>query len=116
MIEHDRITEIVEQAQAQAGCGPWVDQIEKVITPEERRIVLAKWKTMDGTASFYTALLSFWERCAYCDRPGVVRQGHGMAVLRVCREHQQQDAAELRRLQLLAARCGRGATDEGFGR
>ena len=52
----ERANEIVRQAQALARYGPWSDQLDKVMTPDERAAVLAMWETMPGYTTFVHAL------------------------------------------------------------
>lgn len=52
----ERAKEIIKQAQDKANVGPWSDQIEKVITKEERNEVNKVWETMPGHTCFVDAL------------------------------------------------------------
>lgn len=62
----ERAKEVIQQAQAQAkkslgvmGIMAWSDQLDKVMTPEERQFVLDYWKKMpSGSSSFVDALYS----------------------------------------------------------
>ena len=58
----ERANEIVRQAQALARYGPWSDQLDKVMTPDERAAVLAMWETMPGYTTFVHALQRPQER------------------------------------------------------
>ncbi len=53
----ERAAEIIQQAKAKAIHGPWSDQLDKVMTREERAAVLVKWETMPGHTCFVDALL-----------------------------------------------------------
>ena len=53
----ERAAQIIEQAQARAIHGPWSDQLDKVMTAEERAEVLQLWRTMPGYTCFVDALL-----------------------------------------------------------
>jgi len=55
----ERAKEIIAQAKAQAGCGPWSDQLDKVMTDIEREEVRHKWQTMPGYTCFVDALFRF---------------------------------------------------------
>lgn len=52
----ERAAEIIQQAQSLARHGPWSDQLDKVMSPDERDDVLAMWKTMPGYTCFVHAL------------------------------------------------------------
>lgn len=55
----ERAKEVIQQAQAKAKHGPWSDQLDSVMTPEERRFVLEYWKKMpSGSSCFIDALYS----------------------------------------------------------
>ena len=62
----ERANEIIVQAKARARHGPWSDQLDKVMTPEERQEVIDLWNTMPGYTCFVHALL----RIVYGDGPG----------------------------------------------
>ena len=51
-----RAREIYDAARAQATCGPWSDQLDNVMTPDERREIVAVWETMPGNSCFVDAL------------------------------------------------------------
>lgn len=53
----ERAAEIIEQAKRKAIYGPWSDQLDKVMTPDERADILRKWETMPGHTCFVDALL-----------------------------------------------------------
>lgn len=59
MITRERAREIVRQAKEAATCGPWVDQLDKVMAPEEISTVNAYWNSLPGSTSFYDALMDF---------------------------------------------------------
>jgi len=52
----ERATEIIQQARERAGHGPWSDQLQHVMTLDERRELLAVWKTMPGHTAFVDVL------------------------------------------------------------
>lgn len=52
----ERASEIIREAKRLAVHGPWSDQLNNVMTTEERGIVIAKWKTMPGYTCFVDAL------------------------------------------------------------
>lgn len=54
-----RAKEIMEQAREKAIHGPWVDQLDKVMTKEEREEVILHWEAMPGNTSFYDAFMRF---------------------------------------------------------
>jgi hypothetical protein len=51
-----RAQEIIRRAQERASCGPWVEQIDKVLTEGERAAVNAVWDDMPGNTCFVHAL------------------------------------------------------------
>lgn len=51
-----RATEIIEKAKAAATIGPWSDQIQRFMTPDERRDLVNVWKTMPGHTCFVDVL------------------------------------------------------------
>ncbi len=59
MLTKERATEIVRLAREKATCGPWCDQLDKVMTPEERDEIIAHWDTKDGSSNFVNALYDF---------------------------------------------------------
>jgi hypothetical protein len=59
MLTQDRAKEIVRQAQEKATCGPWVDYLNQVMSPEERQIVNTYWNSLPGSTCFYDALMDF---------------------------------------------------------
>ena len=58
-LSQERSQEIVKQAQEKAIHGPWVDQLDKVMSKEERQEVIKYWDTLPGWTSFYDALMHF---------------------------------------------------------
>lgn len=56
-----RAKEIVAQARDKAVHGPWCDQLDKVMSAEERDQVLFHWDTLDGSTNFVNALYDFVE-------------------------------------------------------
>lgn len=62
----ERANEIIAQAQTRAKYGPWSDQLDKVMSADERRAVLEMWETMPGYTCFVHALY----RIANGDPPG----------------------------------------------
>lgn len=54
----ERAQEIVKQARDKATCGPWSDQLDKVMTKEERNEVNQVWDKMPGHTCFVDALYS----------------------------------------------------------
>lgn len=52
----ERASEIMAKAKAAATIGPWSDQIQRFMTPDERRELLLVWKTMPSTTSFVDVL------------------------------------------------------------
>lgn len=59
MLTRERVDEIIKQARDKSTYGPWSDQLDKVMTKEEREEVIQRWNTMDGETCFVDALLSF---------------------------------------------------------
>ncbi len=53
----DRVKEIIKTARALATYGPWSDQLDSVMTAEERQSVKDLWNTMPGNTCFVDALL-----------------------------------------------------------
>jgi hypothetical protein len=58
-MNQERAQQIVKQARAHAGCGPWSDQLDKIMTSAERDEVIAHWQTMPGHTCFVDALNRF---------------------------------------------------------
>lgn len=58
MMTKDRAQEILKQAREKATVGPWCDQLDKVMTEEERKRVIKHWDTLSGETSFVDALQS----------------------------------------------------------
>lgn len=54
----ERANEIFEQAKARATVGPWSDQLDHVMSAEERADIMARWRTMPGHCSFVSALFA----------------------------------------------------------
>lgn len=53
----ERADEIFEAAKARAIHGPWSDQLDKVMTADERAEVIAFWKRIpSGSSTFVSAL------------------------------------------------------------
>ena len=52
----ERATEIIAKAKEAATIGPWSDQIQRFMTPDERRALVAVWKTMPGSTCFVDVL------------------------------------------------------------
>jgi hypothetical protein len=59
MITKERARNIIDQAKALSMYGPWVDQLDKVILPNERKEIIAHWESMSGESSFVDALFDF---------------------------------------------------------
>ena len=59
MITKERAKEIIEEARKLSNYGPWSDQLDKVITSEEKFEILGHWETMSGESSFVDALFDF---------------------------------------------------------
>jgi hypothetical protein len=51
-----RAQEIIQAAYDKCTCGPWSDQLDKVMTKEERQEVNAVWDTMPGDTCFVDAI------------------------------------------------------------
>jgi hypothetical protein len=56
IMEPKRAAEIIADAMAITAIGPWVDNLDTVMTPNERQEVLDKWRTMPGHTCFFDAL------------------------------------------------------------
>lgn len=55
-VSPERAKEIAANAQERATHGPWSDQIDKVITPQEKAFFMAVWDSIpNGNSSFMTA-------------------------------------------------------------
>lgn len=52
-----RAQEIYAAARAKAKIGPWSDQLDKVMTPEERGEIRRVWHEMPGYTCFVDALM-----------------------------------------------------------
>lgn len=52
----ERASEIIAKAKEAATIGPWSDQIQRFMTPDERRDLVKVWKTMPGTTCFVDVL------------------------------------------------------------
>lgn len=52
----DRARYLVQAAREKAVHGPWIDQIEKVMTPSDRQAINAIWMQLPGSACFADAL------------------------------------------------------------
>lgn len=55
-MNRDRAREILQTAYDTTTCGPWSDQLDKVMTREERAEICAVWDTMPGYTCFVDAL------------------------------------------------------------
>jgi hypothetical protein len=62
----ERAQEIIQAAHDTAVHGPWSDQLDKVMTKEERSEVNAVWDTMPGDTCFVDAIY----RIARTNDPG----------------------------------------------
>jgi hypothetical protein len=51
-----RANEIIEAARTRATVGPWSDQLQHVMTIDERRDLLAMWRRMPGNTCFVDVL------------------------------------------------------------
>lgn len=51
-----RAKEIIESAQEKSTCGPWSDQLDKVMSAVERADVIEVWNTLPGDSCFVDAL------------------------------------------------------------
>lgn len=58
-ITQERAREIVRQAKEKATCGPWVDQLNAVMSKEEISVVNRYWSGLPGSTSFYDSLMDF---------------------------------------------------------
>lgn len=52
----ERAREIIQAAYDKASVGPWSDQLDKVMSKEERAEVCAVWETMPGHTCFVDAI------------------------------------------------------------
>lgn len=52
----ERANEVIEIAKRDAKGGPWSDQLEKLMTKEERSYVKSVWDNMNGSTAFVDAL------------------------------------------------------------
>lgn len=52
----ERAREIFDHARQRATVGPWSDQLDKVMTPDERHEIKQLWATMPGHTCFVDAL------------------------------------------------------------
>lgn len=52
----ERASEIIAKAKESATIGPWSDQINRFMTPAERRDLVTVWKTMPGNTCFVDVL------------------------------------------------------------
>ena len=52
----ERAQEIIQAAYDTCTCGPWCDQLDKVMTKEERQKVNQVWDTMPGDTCFVDAI------------------------------------------------------------
>jgi hypothetical protein len=52
----ERAQEIIQSAYNTCTCGPWCDQIDKVMKEGERKEVIQVWDTMPGDTCFVDAL------------------------------------------------------------
>jgi hypothetical protein len=59
MITQERAREIQTKAQDLATCGPWVDQVEKVVTPEEDAIIRQHWQALPMESSYMDSFYDF---------------------------------------------------------
>jgi hypothetical protein len=64
MLTTKRAAEIESKCRDLAVHGPWVDQFDKVLTPEERKEINAYWDTLPGWTSFYHAFRRFQDGTA----------------------------------------------------
>jgi len=60
-----RAQEIIQAAYDRCTCGPWCDQLDKVMTDQERKEVNQVWDTMPGDTNFVDAIY----RIARTDAP-----------------------------------------------
>jgi len=55
-VSPERAKEIMEKAKERAKYGPWSDQIDKVITPQEKAYFMAVWDSIpNGSSCFMSA-------------------------------------------------------------
>ena len=52
----ERAKEVYAQCRKQAGCGPWSDQLDNVLTSDEDFDLRKLWRTMPGHTCFVDAL------------------------------------------------------------
>jgi hypothetical protein len=52
----ERANEIIAEARSRAKHGPWSDQLQHVMTLDERRELLARWRKMPGSTCFVDVL------------------------------------------------------------
>lgn len=52
----ERATEIIATAKESAVGVPWADRLQHIMSIDERRELLAIWKTMPGSTSFIDVL------------------------------------------------------------
>ena len=77
----ERAAEIVSKSRESAGHGPWSDQINEHMTPDERIELVKKWKTMPGSTTFADVLLSIAsdalaDETITCHLCGIVEDEH----------------------------------------
>jgi hypothetical protein len=65
MITQARAEEIRTKCQELAKHGPWSDQLDKVITPEEDKEIRDLWATMPGNTAYIHAFYRFINGTAY---------------------------------------------------
>jgi hypothetical protein len=59
MISRERAEEIVRQAQEITVCGPWSDNMTKVMTEEEDAEVKLHWSALPGDTCYMDAFNDF---------------------------------------------------------
>lgn len=52
----ERAQAIIQAAYDRCTCGPWCDQLDKVMSTEEREEVKVVWNTMPGDTCFVDAI------------------------------------------------------------
>jgi hypothetical protein len=59
MITQERAREIMSRCQELAVHGPWCDQMDKVLTPEENAQILQHWESLPGTSCYMDSFFDF---------------------------------------------------------
>lgn len=60
MMTRERALEIKQQCQLLAEGSPWSDQMDHILTPQEKQEIITYWKNLPGGSSFLDA---FFDIC-----------------------------------------------------